>query len=87
MIGTYVLSSSHMDAYYIKAQKVRRLIANDFKNAYEKVDVIMLPSTPTAAFGINDNQDDPLTMYLNDIFTIPASLAGLPCASVPAATK
>ena len=85
MIGTYVLSSSHMDAYYLKAQKVRRLIANDFKNAYEKVDVIMLPSTPTAAFGINDNQDDPLTMYLNDIFTIPASLAGLPCSSVPAA--
>lgn len=85
MIGTYVLSSSHMDAYYLKAQKVRRLIANDFKNAYEKVDVIMLPSTPTAAFGINDNQGDPLTMYLNDIFTIPASLAGLPCSSVPAA--
>ncbi len=85
MIGTYVLSSSHMDAYYLKAQKVRRLIANDFKNAYEKVDVVMLPSTPTAAFGINDNQDDPLTMYLNDIFTIPASLAGLPCSSVPAA--
>ena len=85
MIGTYVLSSSHMDAYYTKAQKVRRLITNDFKNAYEKVDVIMLPSTPTAAFGINDNQDDPLTMYLNDIFTIPASLAGLPCASVPSA--
>jgi len=85
MIGTYVLSSSHMDAYYLKAQKVRRLIANDFKNAYEKVDVIMLPSTPSAAFGINDNQDDPLTMYLNDIFTIPASLAGLPCSSVPAA--
>ncbi len=85
MIGTYVLSSSHMDAYYLKAQKVRRLIANDFKNAYEKVDVIMLPSTPTAAFGMNDNQEDPLTMYLNDIFTIPASLAGLPCSSVPAA--
>jgi aspartyl-tRNA(Asn)/glutamyl-tRNA(Gln) amidotransferase subunit A len=85
MIGTYVLSSSHMDAYYLKAQKVRRLIANDFKNAYEKVDVIMLPSTPTAAFGMNDNQDDPITMYLNDIFTIPASLAGLPCSSVPAA--
>lgn len=85
MIGTYVLSSSHMDAYYLKAQKVRRLIANDFKDAYKKVDVIMLPSTPTAAFGINENQDDPLTMYLNDIFTIPASLAGLPCSSVPAA--
>lgn len=84
MIGAYVLSSSHMDAYYLKAQKVRRLIANDFKAAYEKVDAILLPSTPTPAFGINENQSDPLTMYLNDIFTIPASLAGLPCSSVPA---
>ncbi len=85
MIGTYVLSSSKMDAYYLKAQKMRRLIANDFKTAYEKVDVILLPSTPTAAFGMNENQSDPLTMYLNDIFTIPASLAGLPCSSIPAA--
>jgi aspartyl-tRNA(Asn)/glutamyl-tRNA(Gln) amidotransferase subunit A len=85
LIGTYVLSSSKMDAYYLKAQKIRRLIANDFKVAYEKVDAILLPSAPTAAFGINENQSDPLTMYLNDIFTIPASLAGLPCASVPAA--
>ncbi|PCJ27136.1 MAG: Asp-tRNA(Asn)/Glu-tRNA(Gln) amidotransferase GatCAB subunit A [Rickettsiales bacterium] len=85
MIGTYVLSSSHMDAYYTKAQRVRRLISNDFKDAYQKADVILLPSTPTAAFGIHDNQDDPRAMYLNDLFTIPASLAGLPCASVPAA--
>lgn len=84
MIGTYVLSSSKMDAYYLKAQKIRRLIANDFKAAYEKVDVILLPSAPTPAFGINENQSDPLTMYLNDIFTIPSSLAGLPCGSVPA---
>lgn len=85
MIGTYVLSSSHMDAYYLKAQRVRRLIANDFKEAYKKVDIILLPSTPTSAFGIDTNQDDPIAMYLNDIFTIPASLAGLPCSSVPAA--
>lgn len=85
MIGTYVLSSSKMDAYYLKAQKVRRLIADDFKKAYEKVDVILLPSAPTAAFGIGENQSDPVTMYLNDIFTIPSSLAGLPCGSVPAA--
>ena len=85
MIGTYVLSSSHMDAYYLKAQRMRRLIANDFKEAYNKVDIILLPSTPTAAFGLHENQDDPLTMYLNDVFTIPASLAGLPCASVPSA--
>jgi len=85
MIGTYVLSSSHMDAYYLKAQRMRRLIANDFKEAYTKAGIILLPSTPSAAFGIDANQDNPLTMYLNDIFTIPASLAGLPCASVPAA--
>ncbi len=85
MIGTYVLSSSKMDAYYLKAQKVRRLIADDFKKAYEKVDVILLPSAPTAAFGIGEKQSDPVTMYLNDIFTIPSSLAGLPCGSVPAA--
>lgn len=85
MIGTYVLSSSHMDAYYLKAQKIRRLISNDFKEAYKKADVILLPSTPTAAFGIGEKQDDPLAMYLNDMFTIPASLAGLPCSSVPVA--
>ena len=85
MIGTYVLSASQMEAYYLQAQKVRRLIANDFKHAYEKCDVILLPSTPSAAFKIGENQDNPLTMYLNDIFTIPASLAGLPCLSVPTA--
>ena len=85
MLGTYVLSSDQMEAYYLKAQKVRRLIANDFKLAFEKADVILLPSTPSSAFKIGENQDNPLTMYLNDIFTIPASLAGLPCLSVPAA--
>jgi aspartyl-tRNA(Asn)/glutamyl-tRNA(Gln) amidotransferase subunit A len=85
MIGAHVLSANCMDAYYNKAQKIRRLIANDFKSAYEKVDVVMLPSAPTAAFGVQDNQTDPVTMYLNDIFTIPASLAGLPCSSVPTA--
>ena len=85
MIGTYVLSASHIDAYYLKAQKMRRLIANDFKEAYKKADVILLPSTPTAAFGIGEKQDDPIAMYVNDIFTIPASLAGLPCSSVPVA--
>jgi aspartyl-tRNA(Asn)/glutamyl-tRNA(Gln) amidotransferase subunit A len=85
MIGTYVLSASQMEAYYLQAQKVRRLISNDFNQAYEKCDVILLPSTPSAAFKIGENQDNPLTMYLNDLFTIPASLAGLPCLSVPAA--
>lgn len=85
MIGTYVLSSAFMDAYYLKAQKMRRLISNDFKMAFENVDVVMLPSAPTAAFGVDDKPSNPVTMYLNDIFTIPPSLAGLPCISVPAA--
>lgn len=85
MIGTNVLSSSFMDAYYLKAQKMRRLISNDFNQAFERVDAVMTPSAPSAAFGLNEKQDDPVTMYLNDIFTIPASLAGLPCISVPAA--
>ncbi len=85
LIGAYVLSSGFIDAYYIKAQKVRRLIANDFSKAFEKVDAILLPSAPTEAFALDAPQDNPVTMYLNDIFTIPASLAGLPCISVPAA--
>jgi aspartyl-tRNA(Asn)/glutamyl-tRNA(Gln) amidotransferase subunit A len=85
MIGAYVLSSGFMDAYYTKAQKVRRLIANDFKTAFTKVDAILTPSAPTEAFALNVKQDNPVTMYLNDIFTIPSSLAGLPCMSVPAA--
>ncbi len=85
MIGTHVLSSAFMDAYYLKAQKMRRLIANDFKNAFAKTQVILLPSAPSAAFGVDEKQDNPVTMYLNDIFTIPASLAGLPCISVPSA--
>ncbi|WP_342269786.1 Asp-tRNA(Asn)/Glu-tRNA(Gln) amidotransferase subunit GatA [Rickettsia endosymbiont of Orchestes rusci] len=85
MIGTYVLSSAFMDAYYLKAQKVRRLVLNDFKNAFMDVDAILLPSTPTEAFKIGEKQDNPTTMYINDLFTIPASLAGLPCVSVPAA--
>ena len=85
MIGTYVLSAGFFDAFYTKAQKIRRLIANDFNNAFASVDAIILPATPSAAFGFDDVNDDPVTMYLNDLFTIPASLAGLPCMSVPAA--
>lgn len=85
LIGAYVLSSGFMDAYYLQAQKVRRLIAEDFGKAFAKVDAILLPSAPTEAFALNTPQDNPVTMYLNDIFTIPASLAGLPCISVPAA--
>jgi aspartyl-tRNA(Asn)/glutamyl-tRNA(Gln) amidotransferase subunit A len=85
MIGAYVLSSGFIDAYYLHAQKVRRLIANDFKTAFAEVDAILLPTAPTPAFSLDFKDDNPVTMYLNDIFTIPASLAGLPCASVPAA--
>jgi len=84
LIGTYVLSAGYYDAYYLKAQKVRALIAQDFDKAFEKVDAILTPTAPTAAFGLNDKQDDPVAMYLNDVFTVPASLAGIPGASVPA---
>lgn len=84
MIGTYVLSAGYYDAYYLKAQKVRTLIAQDFANAYKQCDVILTPTAPSAAFGIGAKTDDPLAMYLNDVFTVPASLAGLPGISVPA---
>ncbi len=84
MIGTYLLSSGFFDAYYIKAQKVRQLIANDFSEAFKRVDAILTPTAPTAAFAIDKKIDDPTIMYLNDIYTIPASLAGLPCMSIPA---
>lgn len=85
MIGTYVLSSGYYDAYYLQAQKVRRLIKEDFTKAFEKVDVILTPTAPTQAFAIGDKSmnEDPVNMYLNDIFTIPASLAGLPAMSLP----
>ncbi|HLY55025.1 MAG TPA: Asp-tRNA(Asn)/Glu-tRNA(Gln) amidotransferase subunit GatA [Stellaceae bacterium] len=84
LIGTYVLSAGYYDAYYIKAQRVRTLIARDFDRAFERVDVILTPTTPSAAFAIGEKLDDPLAMYLNDVFTVPASLAGLPAISVPA---
>ena len=84
MIGTYVLSSGYYDAYYLKAQKVRRLIKNDFDEAYKKVDAILTPSTPSSAFAIGEKTDDPVSMYLNDIFTVPVNLAGLPAISIPA---
>lgn len=83
MIGTYVLSAGYYDAYYKKAQRVRTLVAQDFSNAFEKVDVILTPTTPTPAFALGE-KFDPVTMYLNDVFTVPASLAGLPGISVPA---
>jgi aspartyl-tRNA(Asn)/glutamyl-tRNA(Gln) amidotransferase subunit A len=84
MVGTYVLSAGYYDAYYIKAQKVRRLILNDFLDAYKQCDVILAPSTPSAAFAIGENEDDPIKMYLNDVFTVTVNLAGLPGLSVPA---
>ena len=84
LIGTYVLSSGYYDAYYLKAQKVRQLIKNDFDNAFNNVDAILTPSTPSAAFKVGDKKDDPVSMYLNDIFTVPINLAGLPAISVPA---
>ena len=84
MIGTYALSAGYYDAYYIKAQKVRRLIAQDFDKAYEQCDVILTPTAPSAAFAVGENEDDPIKMYLNDVFTVPASLAGLPGISIPA---
>jgi len=82
MIGTYVLSSGYYDAYYLKAQKVRRLIKEDFEKAFENIDFLLTPSTPSTAFELGQKQD-PIKMYLNDIFTVPASLAGLPGISIP----
>ncbi len=84
LIGTYVLSSGYYDAYYLKAQKIRQLIKNDFDKVFYDVDAILTPSTPSAAFKIGEKKDDPVSMYLNDIFTVPVNLAGLPAISVPA---
>ena len=83
LTGTYVLSAGYYDAYYLKAQKVRQLISDDFRNAFGKVDVIAGPTTPTPAFKLGAKTDDPITMYLNDIYTIGANLAGLPGISIP----
>ena len=84
MIGAYVLSAGYYDAYYVKALKVRRRIADDFDQAFEKVDALLTPTAPSAAFGLGDRSDDPVAMYLNDIFTVTVNLAGLPGMSVPA---
>ena len=85
MIGTYVLSAGFYDAYYTQAQKVRTLIARDFEQAFTSCEVILAPTAPSAAFGLGEKMADPLAMYLNDVFAVPASLAGLPAMSVPAA--
>ena len=84
LIGTYALSAGYYDAYYLKAQKVRARIAEDFRAAFKNVDAILTPTAPSAAFGFGEKGDDPLEMYLNDVFTVPASLAGLPGLSLPA---
>lgn len=83
LIGTYVLSAGYYDAYYVKAQQVRTLIARDFENAFKDVDVLLTPTAPSAAFAKGEKMDDPIAMYLNDVFTVPASLAGLPAISIP----
>ncbi|QJU59814.1 Asp-tRNA(Asn)/Glu-tRNA(Gln) amidotransferase subunit GatA [Sphingomonas sp. AP4-R1] len=84
LIGTYVLSAGYYDAYYTKAQRVRALIARDFEQAFEQCDLLLTPTAPSAAFALGEKNADPLAMYLNDVFTVPASLAGLPAMSVPA---
>ena len=83
MLGTYVLSAGYYDAYYLKAQRVRRLLANDFHQAFAKVDAIVTPTAPTPAFKLGEKTDDPLAMYLADIFTVTANLAGIPGISIP----
>ena len=83
ILGTYALSSGYYDAYYGSAQKVRRLIADDFAAAFEQADVLVSPTAPTTAFKLGDKLDDPMAMYLNDVATIPANLAGIPGMSVP----
>jgi aspartyl-tRNA(Asn)/glutamyl-tRNA(Gln) amidotransferase subunit A len=84
LIGTYVLSAGYYDAYYLKAQKVRALILQDFLNVFRDVDALLTPTAPSAAFGQGEKMDDPITMYLNDVFTVPANMAGTPGLSVPA---
>jgi aspartyl-tRNA(Asn)/glutamyl-tRNA(Gln) amidotransferase subunit A len=83
MIGTYVLSAGYYDAYYTQAQKIRTLIARDFEKAWETCDVLLTPTAPSAAFALGEKSADPIAMYLNDVFTVPSSLAGLPAMSVP----
>jgi aspartyl-tRNA(Asn)/glutamyl-tRNA(Gln) amidotransferase subunit A len=86
MLGTYVLSAGYYDAYYRKAQRVRRLIQQDFLTAFQQVDCIVMPTAPTTAFTIGEKVDDPLTMYLSDVYTVSANLAGIPAISVPCGT-
>lgn len=87
LLGAYVLSKGYYDDYYLRAQKVRRLIKNDFDNAFEKVDIILTPTTPNVAFGFGEKNKDPISMYLSDIFTVPMNLAGVPAISLPLANN
>ncbi|HMU89410.1 MAG TPA: amidase family protein, partial [Pseudomonadales bacterium] len=84
LTGTYVLSSGYYDAYYLKAQKIRRLIRDDFARAFDEVDLLLGPTSPSPAFKLGEKSSDPITMYLEDIYTIAANLAGLPALSIPA---
>ena len=84
LIGTYVLSAGYYDAYYLRAQKVRALILKDFSDAFATVDALLTPTAPSAAFAQGEKMNDPVAMYLNDVFTVPASMAGVPAMSVPA---
>ena len=83
MLGTYVLSAGYYDAYYLKAQQVRTLIRRDYERAFERIDAVAMPTSPTPAFKLGEHASDPLQMYLTDIFTVSANLAGLPAISVP----
>jgi aspartyl-tRNA(Asn)/glutamyl-tRNA(Gln) amidotransferase subunit A len=85
LLGTFVLSSGYYDAYYVKAQKVRTLIRREFEAAFREVDAIVSPTSPTSAFRLGEKLADPLSMYLSDVYTLPASLAGIPAVSVPVA--
>jgi aspartyl-tRNA(Asn)/glutamyl-tRNA(Gln) amidotransferase subunit A len=86
MLGTYALSAGYYDAYYLKAQRVRTLLTRDFDDAFKKVDAIVAPTSPTAAFKLGEKVDDPLAMYLADIYTVTANLAGIPGISIPVGT-
>jgi aspartyl-tRNA(Asn)/glutamyl-tRNA(Gln) amidotransferase subunit A len=83
LIGTYVLSSGYYDAYYLRAQKIRSLILKDFTDVFAQVDALLTPTAPSAAFAQGEKMDDPIKMYLNDLFTVPSNLAGVPAISVP----
>ncbi|MFZ5433639.1 MAG: amidase family protein, partial [Calditrichota bacterium] len=87
MVGTFVLSAGYFDAYYRKAQQVRRCLLQDFATAFDDVDVIITPTTPTTAFRLGEKVDDPLEMYLSDVFTVSANLTGVPAISVPVASE